>query len=64
MDISTGQGVEEGGERGGAKAAVKVGNKLCTGERLLDCAFRVLRILPARQASQGNSFCSCSHDPI
>ena len=27
VDISTGQGAEEGGERGGAKAAVKKGNE-------------------------------------
>ena len=32
VDISTGQGAEEGGERGGAKAAVKVGDEAGLGE--------------------------------
>ena len=32
MDISTGQGAEEGGERGGAKAAVKVGDEAGLGK--------------------------------
>ena len=32
MDISTGQGAEEGGERGGAKTAVKVGDEAGLGK--------------------------------
>ena len=32
VDISTGQGAEEGGERGGAKAAVKVGDEAGLGK--------------------------------
>ncbi len=32
MNISTGQGAEEGGERGGAKAAVKVGDEAGLGK--------------------------------
>ena len=32
MDISTGQGAEEGGERGGAKTAVQVGDEAGLGK--------------------------------
>jgi hypothetical protein len=32
VDISTGQGAEEGGERGGAKTAVKVGDEAGLGK--------------------------------
>ncbi len=49
MDIFTGQGAEEGGERGGAKAAVKVGDeaglgKAAEGEEYQECETLITRI--------------------